>query len=185
MFDGNHEYAAKDWLKDGRAIVVRAIRASDKDLLQQIMKVVSAESRYFRFFCAKNLLTDAELRYFTEIDFDSHIGLLVSLCQDDGESPIAVGRYVTLEEADGRTSAELALLVGEDYQRQGIGSILLKHLAHIAVTKGVSEFVCYIMPENSKMLKFLLHSQYPISQQPETNSVVRFSVGLLSKPRSA
>lgn len=44
MFNGSHEYAAKDRLKDGTAVIVRAIRASDKDLLQQLMKDVSAEA---------------------------------------------------------------------------------------------------------------------------------------------
>ena len=106
MFNGSHEYAAKDRLKDGTAVIVRAIRASDKDLLQQLMKDVSAESRYFRFFCAKKLLTSQELKYFTEIDFDSHIGLIVSLC-DDSETPIAVGRYITQTEDEGTGGAEL------------------------------------------------------------------------------
>ncbi|MBS1991509.1 MAG: GNAT family N-acetyltransferase [Cyanobacteria bacterium SZAS LIN-2] len=182
MFNGNHDYTAKDQLKDGTAVIVRAIRASDKDQLQEIMKDVSAESRYFRFFGAKKLLSEQELKYFTEIDFNSHIGLLVSLC-DGSDAPIAVGRYITLAQAAEEASAELAMLVREHYQGQGIGRMLLNHLAHIAVTKGVSEFVCYIMSENSKMINMLRHSDYPVSQQPEANSVVKLSVDLM--PRSA
>lgn len=188
MFNGNHGYAAKDRLKDGTAVIVRAIRASDKDLLQQLMKDVSAESRYFRFFCAKKLLTSQELKYFTEIDFDSHIGLIVSLC-DESETPIAVGRYITQSEdeaqSEARGGAELALLVGEDYQRQGLGNILLDHLAQIALTKGVSEFVCYIMPENSKMLSFLRHSKYPVNRMKRSASVISMSVDLRCDNKSA
>ncbi len=188
MFNGNHEYAAKDRLKDGTAVIVRAIKASDKDLLQQLMKDVSAESRYFRFFCAKKVLTSQELKYFTELDFDSHIGLIVSLC-DKKETPIAVGRYITQTEdevsGEGKAGAELALLVGEDYQRQGIGNILLDHLAQIAITKGVSEFVCYIMPENSKMLSFLRHSKYPTNRLKRSASVISMTVDLSSENKSA
>jgi len=184
MLNGNHDYTAKDQLRDGTSVIVRAIRASDKNHLQQIMNHVSEESRYFRFFCAKKLLTDKELKYFTEIDFDRHIALIVSLC-DESESPIAVGRYIALAEGDGNDTAELALLVGEEYQRQGLGSILLNHLAHIAVTKGVSEFVCYIMPENRKMLNFLRRSNYPIHQSPVANSICRLSVGLSDGSMSA
>ncbi|MBP9091475.1 GNAT family N-acetyltransferase [bacterium] len=184
MFNGNHEYAAKDRLKDGTAVIVRAIRASDKDLLQQLMKDVSAESRYFRFFCAKKLLTSQELKYFTEIDFDSHIGLIVSLC-DESETPIAVGRYITQTGDEGTGGAELALLVGEEYQRQGLGNILLDHLAQIAITKGVSEFVCYIMPENSKMLSFLRHSKYPVNRLKRSSSVISMTVDLSSEHKSA
>lgn len=82
-------------------------------------------------------------------------------------------------------SAELALLVGEVYQRQGIGSILLNHLANIALTKGVSEFVCYIMPENRKMLNFLRDSKYPVVRRPEPGSIVHMSVGLKGEAQSA
>ena len=184
MFAGNHEYAAKDHLKDGTAVIVRAIRASDKALLQQIMSDVSAESRYFRFFCAKKLLTNQELKYFTEIDFDNHIALIVSL-NDGSETAIAVGRYITQRQDDGRDSAELALLVGEDYQRHGLGNILLDHLAQIAMTKGVSEFVCYIMPDNSKMINFLRHSKYPTNRLKHSASVISMSVDLSNKIKSA
>ncbi|MFA6207818.1 MAG: GNAT family N-acetyltransferase [Candidatus Obscuribacterales bacterium] len=184
MFEGNHEYAARDRLKDGTAVIVRAIRADDKELLQQIMKDVSAESRYYRFFCAKKLLTLQELKYFTEIDFDSHIALIVSLC-DERETPIAVGRYITQPEGEDKAGAELALLVGEEYQRHGIGNILLDHLAQIAVTKGVSQFVCYIMPENSKMQNFLRHSKYPIKKLQRSSSVVSMTVDLLSVNKTA
>jgi GNAT superfamily N-acetyltransferase len=204
MLSAEHNYAAKDWLRDGRPVIVRAIKDTDKELLQQIMKDVSAESRYNRFFCAKKILTASELRYFTEIDFDKHIALIVSLCDEAGEHPIAVGRYIAI--ADGASghsggdhdgndggdhrggnggSAELALLVGEAYQRQGIGSILLNHLANIALTKGVSEFVCYIMPENRKMLNFLRDSKYPVVRLPEPGSIVQMSVGLKGKAQSA
>lgn len=184
MFNGISEYVAKDRLKDGTPIIVRAIRASDKVLLQKIMNEVNAESRYFRFFCAKKRLTDDELAYFTEIDFDQHIALIVSLC-DESESPIAVGRYIALSDGNSAKSAEMALLVGDNYQRHGIGKILLNHLAHIALTKGVSEFVCYIMPENSKMLNFLRHCEYPVSQRAPSNSVHRLSLDLHGQPLSA
>jgi GNAT superfamily N-acetyltransferase len=178
-------YTAKDQLKDGTAVIVRAIRSTDKELLQQIMRDVSAESRYFRFFSAKNRLTDKELQYFTEIDFDSHIALIVSLC-DQANTPIAVGRFIKGCTPDlGASGAELALLVNENYQRQGLGSILLNHLANIAVTKGVSEFVCYIMTDNSKMLNFLRHSKYAISQRHEVSSVYRLSVDLMHKSGAA
>jgi len=177
MFTAKSNYIARDRLKNGTAVIVRAIKASDKARLQQLMNAVNAESRYFRFFCAKKRLTDVELKYFSEIDFDSHIALIVSLGDEIG-SPIAVGRYITLSAADGSTSAEMALLVGENYQRQGLGRILLHHLAQIARQKGVSEFVCYIMPENSKMLNFLRHCQYKVKQRLAINSVCRLSLDL-------
>lgn len=200
MLSVEHNYAAKDWLRDGRPVIVRAIKDTDKELLQQIMKDVSAESRYNRFLCAKKILTASELRYFTEIDFDKHIGLIVSRCDEAGEHPIAVGRYIAIAHGAGGQSggddgdlhgggnggsAELALLVGEAYQRQGIGSILLNHLANIALTKGVSEFVCYIMPENRKMLNFLRDSKYPVVRRPEPGSIVHMSVGLKGEAQSA
>lgn len=184
MLDDTHLYAAKDHLKCGTDVIVRAIRKNDKEVLQQIMRDVSAESRYFRFFCAKKQLTANELKYFTEIDGDDHMGLIVSLC-DDAQTPIAVGRYIRQTERDNDVSAELALLVREDFQRQGIGNLLLEHLANIATTKGISQFVCFIMSENNNMQTLLTRSKYPVQRHGGSNSVVRFSIDLMQGRNSA
>ena len=73
---GWEAYAADGLLRDGRSIHVRAIRPDDKERLRGHFRRLSAESVHFRFFGAKKTLTEAELRYFTELDFARHVGLV-------------------------------------------------------------------------------------------------------------
>lgn len=150
----NHRYQAQDRLPDGRRVLVRSVNADDKELLQELVQGLSPESRYFRFFGAKKALTEKELTYFTEIDFQKHIALLVFL--DDGsQALLAVGRYIVSNRGFDPQSAEVSLLVHEDHHRSGIGTLLSAHLVSLAEKLGVTELHFNILSENYKMLKFL------------------------------
>ena len=41
----------------------------------------------------------------------------------------------------------------DDYQGQGIGTILMRHLAVLARDAGLKELIAEVLPENSAMLK--------------------------------
>ena len=49
--------------------------------------------------------------------------------------------------------AEIAFLVVDAYQGQGIGTILMRHLAVLARDAGLKELVAEVLPENTAMLK--------------------------------
>ena len=55
-------------LKDDTAVLLRLLLPSDKDLLIKGMEHLSARSRYYRFFTAKETLSKKDVNYFTEID---------------------------------------------------------------------------------------------------------------------
>src|SRR5213592_2041517 len=101
----------------------RPISAADKALLQAGMARLSSTSAYHRFLSGKPRLTQAELRYLTEVDGCDHIALVVL---DDHDELVAVGRLVR----DGARpdTAELAITVGDCWQRRGIGRALAREL---------------------------------------------------------
>jgi len=49
--------------------------------------------------------------------------------------------------------AEIAFLVVDAYQGQGIGTILMRHLAVLARDAGLQELIAEVLPENTAMLK--------------------------------
>jgi ribosomal protein S18 acetylase RimI-like enzyme len=59
------------------------------------------------------------------------------------------GRYVIVQ--PGR--AEVAFAVIDEYQGQGIGTALMRHLAGIARAAGLKELIAEVLPENVPMLK--------------------------------
>jgi len=83
------------------------------------------------------------------IDFADHVAL-IALVTENGRRVIAGGgRYIVVQ--PGR--AEVAFLVVDDYQGQGIGSALTRHLVDLARRSGIEALVAEVLPENTAMLK--------------------------------
>ena len=101
---------------------LRPIAPADKPLLQAGVASLSPESAYGRFLTGKSSLTDGELRYLTEVDGVDHIALLVL----HGMELVAVGRIV--RDRTRPDTAELAVLVCDEWQRRGIGRALAREL---------------------------------------------------------
>jgi RimJ/RimL family protein N-acetyltransferase len=164
MMDAQN-YSTAERLKNGTAVTIRAIRPDDKNRIVAAFKNLESESVYTRFFSYKHELTDHELTTITEVDFETTVALVVSIPAGDGEETvIGAGRYVQYDPPNILRSAEIAFTVEEDYQGQGIASMILRHLIHIAREKGLSQFEAEVLPENSSMLAVFARSGLPMKQ---------------------
>jgi RimJ/RimL family protein N-acetyltransferase len=145
----NTNYAARELLRDGSQIEIRALRREDEaDMLAAVGKA-SAQSLQRRFFAMKRHFSDKERAFFMDIDFKNHVAL-VALAEEVGRKVIVGGgRYIVFE--PGR--AEMAFVVVDAWQGRGIGSILMRHLVKIANGAGLQELTAEVLPENAAMLK--------------------------------
>jgi RimJ/RimL family protein N-acetyltransferase len=150
--DNLSAYKAEDHLPDGRRITIRAIHPTDKKALLSGFKHISAKSAYQRFFQPKKNLTDKELAYLTEVDFDKHVALVSTLQINQKDFIVGSARYIVSDQAPIR-SADVAFIVGDPFQGLGIGKILLRHLVDIARISGVKAFQATVLAENRAMLK--------------------------------
>jgi GNAT superfamily N-acetyltransferase len=97
----------------------------------------------------KRDFTDEEIARYVNVDFVTHVALVAALDKGGRETIIAGGRYV-LTDAE---RAELAFVVIDQFQRQGVGAALLRHLAAIASDAGLRELTAEVLAENTPMLK--------------------------------
>ncbi len=155
-------YAVFEHLKDQRPVTVRAVRPSDKGLIIEALRGLSAESIYFRLFAAKKEFTDADLKEITEVDFLNVVALVAVLEQNGSDRIIGEGRYIRSGEAGSVQKAEVALLVDDAFHGLGIASLLLKHLIAIAREAGITHFEAEVLHSNRSMLNILTRSGYPI-----------------------
>lgn len=124
------------------SFVIRPIEPGDKERLVNGLARLSAESIRKRFLAAKPRFTKAELRYLTEVDGRNHIAL-VALLDDE---LVAVARCVRLPDRPG--TAEMAIVVGDPWQGQGIGRALALALADAAVAVGIRRFAATMLGDN-------------------------------------
>lgn len=157
------EWEADVLLRDGHPVHLRPITPDDGDALREFHAQLSARTIYFRFFSAKPVLTDADVARFTEVD---HVSRVAFVALEHGQI-LAVGRFDVIDER----SAEVAFVVRDDLQGQGLGSILLEHLAAAARERGVTRFVAEVLPENSRMLATFREAGFAIRQRLEEDVI--------------
>jgi GNAT superfamily N-acetyltransferase len=126
-------------------VVIRPISPADKPLLAEGIRRLSPRSARYRFLAPKDRLTSAELRYLTEIDFADHYAL-VAVRADNPWHAAGVGRWV--RHADDPGAAELAIVVEDDLQRQGLGTAIVFELAAAARARGIQRFTGVALTEN-------------------------------------
>lgn len=163
------EYKAHETLKDGRSVIVRAIRPDDKTTLLQGVSLFSNASLYKRFHGAKTGLTDQEVTFYTEIDYLHHVALLAVL--KDNDQAIGGGRFIAYDVALPPRSAELAFAVADDFQGLGVGSIILKHLIYIAREIGFKIFEADVLVGNSPMIRVFEKTGLPMTKTHEGRNV--------------
>jgi len=109
----------------------------------------STRARYLRFLAPAERLSARQLAYLSEVDHYHHVAWGVL----DGENAAAVGRWVRLD--DEPSAADVAVTVLDDYQRRGIGRMLLQVLAVSARARGIGVFHFDVLAENDAMLALL------------------------------
>jgi RimJ/RimL family protein N-acetyltransferase len=143
------EYSVREHLRDDRPITIRALRSDDRAGMLAAIGRTSMQSLQRRFFVPKKGFSEREMAFFLDIDFESHVAIVAEIAED-GRSVIAGGgRYIVVQPGQ----AEIAFVVVDAYQGQGIGTILMRHLAVLARDAGLKELVAEVLPENTAMLK--------------------------------
>jgi RimJ/RimL family protein N-acetyltransferase len=144
-------YSAHELTRDGRPVEIRALQPDDEaDMLAAIGRT-GAESLRRRFFAPRRAFSAQEKTFFMNIDFRNHVAL-VAVAEEDGRTAIIGGcRYVLVRPG----VAEVAFVVVDAYQGQGIGSLLTRHLAGLARSAGLKQLVADVLPENRAMREVL------------------------------
>jgi RimJ/RimL family protein N-acetyltransferase len=132
-------------LEGGERVVIRPIEPSDKERLVNGLRQLSEESIRKRFLAAKPRFSRSELRYLTEIDGVNHIAL-VAVLERDPDQLVAVARCVRLP--DRHDTAEMAIVVGDPWQAQGLGRELAQRLADAALAVGIRRFAATMLGDN-------------------------------------
>lgn len=154
-------------LADGAVICLRPIRPEDGEREERFFDRVSEESAYWRFFHAKRMLTPAEVRHLTTVDYEGRMAI-IAVHHDE---MVAVARFDVVPgrmHGSGRVG-EVAFLVEDDFQGRGVGRELLSRLVDYARKHGVSAFEAHVLPTNHRMFRLFEVGGCKLLPQTEPN----------------
>ncbi|MDL2337537.1 MAG: bifunctional acetate--CoA ligase family protein/GNAT family N-acetyltransferase [Pseudomonadota bacterium] len=158
-YPSNHE---QQWpLPGGGNYTVRPVQPDDATMLQDFVRNLSPESRYFRFISTLQELPANLLSRFTLIDYDREMALVATLrtpsIDADGETRtveriVGVSRYITNPD---RSTCEFSLVVADEFKGKGLGSRLMLSIMHFAREQGLTEIEGLVLARNADMLKLM------------------------------
>jgi RimJ/RimL family protein N-acetyltransferase len=163
-------------LADGTRVVLRHVRPADGAELRRAFERLTPESRYRRFFGGLTQLTDATLRYLTEVDGQDHVAIVALGESPDLKSEVGLGvaRFVRLR--DEPTVAEAAVTVVDDAQRKGLGRLLATTLADAARERGIHRFRADVLADNEPMRAIM--SEIGAAERANVAGVISYDVAL-------
>jgi RimJ/RimL family protein N-acetyltransferase len=139
-------------LVDGSRVRLRPIRPDDRDRLIQLYDRLSRDTAYQRFFTVMKQLPPDWAQTLATVDYRRRLALVAEPEGSAGAELVGVGRFEPSERED---TAEVAFVVQDDWQRRGLGTILLHDVLDAAAARGIRRFVAYVLADNTRMLGLL------------------------------
>jgi GNAT superfamily N-acetyltransferase len=138
-------------MSSSETLLIRPISPDDKQQLVEGFRRLGERSRYRRFLSPHEHLSEAELRYLTEVDHHDHEALIA--IDPDSDAGVGVARYVRSRSEP--SAAELAVAVVDNWQGRGVGGRLAAALADRAREEGITSFTALVLADNQLMLNLL------------------------------
>ena len=170
-------------LRDGRPVLIRAARADDRERLVTAFQGLDRQTIYTRYFSFRKDISETELKRLEEADFSRHMLLVATLGSGNDEIIIAGASCVVTDATGPVPTAELAFMVEEDYQRQGLAGQMLTAICGLARQRGITRLEADVLAENPAMLAVFRRSGLPTTMS-RSAGVVHLVMDL-SAPESA
>ncbi|GIZ51327.1 GNAT family N-acetyltransferase [Noviherbaspirillum aridicola] len=151
-------------LRDGVTVRLRPARPQDAGLIQAMIRRLSMESRYHRFFYPLHELPPELLARFTQAEPTRAMNLIATVIEDGREVAIGMAQYV----ADGYPQhADFAVVVSDERQRNGIATRMIRALIRVARGAGIEKIQGDVLAENEPMRALMMGMGFRLERHPE------------------
>jgi len=167
---------------DGIPWVLRPIRPEDGSALQEFIRGLSERSRYMRFVSMMRELTPRMVSRYTQVDYHRELALVAATQVPNPANrghprEVIVGFAHYLRNPDGR-GAEYALVIGDDWQRRGLGRQLMTALIDAAREQGLEYIDGLVLSTNRPMLALMTSLGFTNDADPEDPTMRRVWLNL-------
>ena len=167
------KYVTQWKLKDGTSVTLRPVKPEDENLFSELFKSFSEETMRFRFFQIIKDATHETLIRYCNIDYDREIAIVAEI---QHEKRRIIGAVRLIREPGGNTG-EFAVVVGDEWQGQGLGSKLLDYIIDIGKDMKLETIYGYLISGNVKMIHLCTHKGFEMEPAEEgiTKGVLKLS----------
>lgn len=156
--------ATQRWTsREGKEFTLRLLVPADFDIAREALRRLSPRSRYLRFFIRAWKPNDERLRRTVEFDPEHAHALIVTTVLEGRETAVGAGQFFILAPGD---RAEFALLLADEWQRNGIGTRVLQALVDEARRRGLRELFGEILAGNAAMLALARKLGFHVATHP-------------------
>lgn len=159
--------------RTGLDILLRPVKISDEPLLKDFFYSLSDQSIRRRFISSRTDMPHERLQDFVIIDYTKEMVILAVRRHEEMEEIVGVGQYGIDETSH---TAEVALVVRDDHQDQGVGTELLSYVTQLAQRQGLLGFTAEVLFENAPMLHLFEKMGFDI-QRKSGAGVVELRIG--------
>ena len=157
------EYERTVLIRRGRPVLLRPIRPEDEPLQEEMFQTFSEETKRFRFF-GPIKESHEMLAHYTQIDYDREIAIIAELNSDGRKRMAGVVRLI----ADPyNETAEYAIVIGDPWQGQGLGTIMTRYILEIARTRGIRKVYAYLLEDNATMLELFQKFKFTATKEED------------------
>ncbi len=146
------------------SVFFRPIKPIDEAMEREFFYSLSDESVYYRFFNLVKAMPHEKIQPMVNIDYSEEMAIVGLLGEPENEEIVAIGRF---KHDPSDNYAEVAFLVGDNWQNRGIGTHLMQHLIDIALEMGIRGFKADVLGQNKKMMHVFHECGYPLHSRLE------------------
>jgi acetyltransferase len=147
------QYGGQWRMKNGGDVMIRPIRAEDEPLMVKFHQGLSDRSVYLRYFQRVKLSTRTKHERLVRVcflDYDREMALLAERRDPETQERNIIA-IATLSKIAHKSESEVAVLINDAYQGQGLGTELIARLVQFARDEGLRRVVASTMIENTGM----------------------------------
>jgi RimJ/RimL family protein N-acetyltransferase len=138
-------------LGDGTLARLRLTRPSDAPRVRAFLETLSEPSRYRRFLTAVEGAPETIVRHFTFYEPSERLMLAATCLHEGTEVIIGLADVAMLDTG----LVELAVVVSDEHQGKGVGSLLSAAVASIAARRGATHLKATMAADNERMLRLM------------------------------
>ena len=153
------------FLLNGKQVRIRFLEEGEDRPIRELWPHLSPRTSYLRFLSILSSLPDSLLDRLIS-DKDRRSMAIVAEHETDG-TPIVIG-LANLGAVDDE-SAEVGLVVRDDWQRQHVGTELARTMMLAAERRGIRRFIGHVLAENVGMRRLLKNIGVIVSAKPDGN----------------